>query len=144
MNTTDDWADTPVPPHGQDIPVPGQQETAPLFYGSTDEFVREHLRFIYRRRIDGRNRYWAARWWEYPEAVIRLESLWRSWEHLRQDPSTGTSSWFRDHADYHMAILMSPDGPFATAPDTEENTCKKGDPLPYTPPPPGVFTDVRE
>ena len=31
---------------------------------------------------------WAASWWEYAEAAIRLEILWRAWKKLRQDPST--------------------------------------------------------
>lgn len=115
-----------------------------LYFGSVDEFFRDYLRHVYKRRIDGRTRYWAARWWEYDEAAIRLEALWRAWEHLRLDPATGMSSWWRDHADYHMRILMDPDGPFSAVEASEENTCKKGAPLPYTPPPAGMFPDVRE
>lgn len=114
-----------------------------LYYGSVDEFVREYLRNVYRRAINGRARVWAARWWEYDEAVIRLEALWRSWEHLRTDPSTGMSVWWRDHADHHMAVLMDPDGPFSSAADADENKSKKGQPLPYVPPPAGLFTDQR-
>ncbi|WEG08314.1 DUF4913 domain-containing protein [Microbacterium horticulturae] len=97
---------------------------------------------VYRRRVDGRHRCWAAEW-RYDEAVIRLEALWRSWEHLRQDAATGISVWWRDHADHHMAVLMDPDGPFAAADHTDSaNHCKKGEPLPYAPPPAGVFPDV--
>ncbi|MCT2980602.1 DUF4913 domain-containing protein [Propionibacterium freudenreichii] len=116
-----------------------------LYYGSVDEFLREYLRNVYRRKIDGKTRVWAARWWEYDEAVIRIEALWRSWEHLRQDPSTGMSVWWRDHADHHMSVLMDPQGPFSAADATaSENQCSKGQPLPYTPPPAGLFPDVRE
>ena len=61
----------------------GEEPT--LHYGAVDEFVREYLRHVYKRRIDGRHRCWAGRWWRYDEAVIRLEALWRAWEHLRQD-----------------------------------------------------------
>lgn len=116
-----------------------------LYYGSVDEFVREYLRNVYRRRIggDGRSRVWAAEWWRYDEAVIRLEALWRAWEHLRRDPSTGMSVWWRDHADHHMPILLDPDGPFAGA-EGEANSCKRGEPLPYAAPPEGLFPDVRE
>ena len=32
-----------------------------LYYGSVDEFVREYLRTVYRRAINGRSRVWAAR-----------------------------------------------------------------------------------
>ena len=38
-----------------------------------------------------------------------------------------------------MAILLSPDGPFAQSTDT----CDPGDPLPYTAPPAGWFPDMR-
>ncbi len=117
---------------------------AECYYGSVDEFVREYLRMVYRRRIDGRNRCWAGEWWRYDEAVIRLEALWRAWESLRLDAATGMSSWWRDHADYHMAILMSPDGPFADATEGTENTCKRGDPLPYVAPPDGMFPNLHE
>ena len=43
-----------------------------------------------------------------------------------------------------MAVLMDPDGPFATATEGEENTSKRGEPLPYVAPPEGMFPDVRE
>lgn len=69
------------------------EPTPELVYDSVDEFVRECLRHMYTRPIGpGNARYrWAADWWRYPEAVARLESLWRSWEHLRLDPATGAS-----------------------------------------------------
>lgn len=98
-----------------------------LYFGSVDEFVREYLRNAYRRRIDGKHRIWAARWWECGKAVIRLEALWRSWEHLRLDASTGRSVWWRDHADHHMSVLMDPQGPFYSADATNrENQETKG------------------
>lgn len=121
----------------------GSTDEPQLYFANVDEFVRGFLRNMYRRRIDGRHRCWAARWWQYEEAVARLEALWRAWEYLRLDPATGMSTWWRDHADYHMAVLMDPDGPFATAAQGEENLSKKGDPLPYLAPPPGMFGDER-
>jgi len=115
-----------------------------LYFGSTDEFVREYLRHVYKRRISGNGagRVWAARWWEYDEAVVRLEALWRAWEHLRLDPSTGMSVWWRDHADHHMAVLFDPDGPFAGAASPDDAN-RAGEPLPYIAPPEGLFPDVR-
>ncbi|MET3976572.1 hypothetical protein ABIE39_002880 [Cellulosimicrobium sp. 4261] len=86
--------------------------------------MREYLRNVYRRHIAGRgeHRVWAAEWWKYDEAVIRLEALWRAWEHLHQDPATGMSVWWRDHADHHMAILLDPqNGPFGPV-DGEHGT----------------------
>ena len=56
-----------------------------LFYGSADEFVRERLRYMYARRVGPGNASfrWFARWWDYPEALARIDVLWRAWEHLR-------------------------------------------------------------
>ncbi len=121
-------------------------EEPELYFGSVDEFVRGYLLPNYRRRIDGQRTLWAADWWRYAEAVARLDALWRAWEHLRQDAQTGMSVWFRDHAEHHMSILLSPDGPFAAAGEgrERENTNERGEPLPYTPPPGGLFPDVRE
>lgn len=121
---------------GDDAPAPT------LVFGSVDEFVREQLSQTYRRVVGPSNRAsrrWAAEWWRSPEAIARLEALWRSWEHLRLDGATGSSTWWRDHLDHHMPILMSADGPFA---DSEDQN-KPGEPLPYSAPPTGMFPDVR-
>ncbi len=124
-----------------DAPAPADAAAEPtLFFGSVDEFVRERLRYTYSRRVgpQGPNR-WAAEWWRYPEAISRLDALWRSWEALRLEPTFGMSVWWRDHADHHMRMLMSPGGPFADSRDTNA----QGEPLPYTAPPAGMFVDVR-
>lgn len=121
------------------------EEEPSLYFGSVDEFFRGYLRPNYRRRVDGNNTLWARDWWKYAEAVARLDALWRAWEHLRLDPQTGMSVWFRDHAEHHMAVLLSPSGPFAgigTGKD-REHTNEKGDMLPYLEPPEGLFPDVR-
>ena len=120
-----------------------EEATPQLCYGSVDEFVRERLIHLYIRKVgpqnDGHYR-WAADWWNYAEAISRLEALWRAWEHLRQDPALGMSTWWRDHADHHMTVLLDPEGPFTKS--TDRNT--HGEPLPYTAPPAGLFPDMRE
>jgi len=117
------------------------EEIPQLFYGSADEFFRERLRYMYSRKVGGGNAEfrWSARWWESPEAVARIEAIWRAWEHLRQDAATGSSTWWAEHADHHMPILMSPEGPFAKSEDAN----KHGEPLPYEAPPEGLFPDMR-
>ena len=67
---------------------------------------------MYRRPLGGQAVTWCPEWWRHAEAIARLDALWRAWEHLRLDPATGMSVWFRDHADHHMAVLLSADGPF--------------------------------
>ena len=149
-----DWGDDDMDPLNTD-PDTGEvlengepdepaTEEPTLYYGSVDEFLREYLRNVYRRKIDGNHTVWAARWWEYDEAVIRLEALWRAWEWLRREPAMGMSVWWRDHADHHMSVLMDPQGPFAAADGLDPtNRCNKGEPLPYAAPPEGLFPDVR-
>ncbi|MFF2772822.1 DUF4913 domain-containing protein, partial [Streptomyces bacillaris] len=83
---------------------------------------------------------WAKEWWTSAEAITRIEALWRSWEFYRLQPSTGMSVWLKDHADYHMGVLLSSDGAFATSEDSNE----LGQPLPHQDPPAGLFPDVRE
>ena len=110
-----------------------------LYYHSVDEFVRNLVIPVFRRNVGPRAEHrWSARWWESAEAIMRLEAMWRVWEALRHDPATGISHWLRDHADHHMTILLSPTGPFARSQDE----AKASDPLPYTPPPDGLFPPV--
>ncbi|MGE3194624.1 MAG: DUF4913 domain-containing protein [Microbacteriaceae bacterium] len=157
-----------LPPHPATAPDPSSEPPAAavpaadvpqLYFGSVDEFVREKLRFTYIRRVGPTGAYrWAADWWRYPEAISRLDSLWRAWEALRLDGTFGMSVWWRDHADHHMRMLMAPDGPFATSRDTNEADPTAAaramvgkssverpavGPLPYTAPPVGMFVDVR-
>lgn len=131
---TDDADDAEVAePAAEDAPPP-------LYYGSVDEFVRDFLVPVFSRQVGDRAaRRWSAEWWRNPEAIVRLEALWRSWEHLRLDPATGMSVWLRDHADHHLGILWDTDGPFAKSTDS----ARPGEPLPYSPPPEGLFPDVR-
>lgn len=82
-------------------------------FDSVYDFVEQHLVFLYERRVRGsEDRAWCPQWWSHPEAVSRLEALWRAWEALRTDPALGMSVWWRDHADAHMSVLLDTAGPF--------------------------------
>jgi hypothetical protein len=108
-----------------------------LYYLTVEEWVGEWLLPVYRRSVLGHDRVWCPQWWRHAEAVARLESLWRAWEHLRQDPATGLSVWFRDHADHHMTILLDADGPFKGC---DGRHCDHPlDELLHDPPPAGMF-----
>ena len=76
----------------------------------------------------------------HPEAVARVAALWRAWEHLRLDPATGMSIWWRDHADHHMRVLMDPHGPFYKC-DMQKH--RDPDHLEPKKAPTGWFPDVR-
>ncbi|MFZ2175940.1 MAG: DUF4913 domain-containing protein [Rhodococcus sp. (in: high G+C Gram-positive bacteria)] len=114
-----------------------------LVFGSVEEFVREKLTATYMREVaDVPHRNWCPEWWRHTEAISRLEALWRSWEHLRLDPRTGMSVWWRDHADHHMEKLFSSDGPFKHC-DVRQGHKDMLKPLPSTPAPPAMFPDTR-
>ena len=108
-----------------------------LYYLTLAEWVQEWLLPVYRRSVLGHDRVWCPQWWRHAEAVARLESLWRAWEHLRQDPATGLSVWFRDHADHHMTVLLDADGPLKGCDGQHcEHPLAQ---LPHDPPPEGMF-----
>jgi Domain of unknown function (DUF4913) len=108
-----------------------------LYYTTLQEWVQEWLFPVYRRSVLESDSVWCPQWWRHPEAVARLESLWRAWEHLRQDAATGLSVWFRDHADHHMTVLLKANGPFMGC-DGRHSDHPVGE-LPHDPPPEGMF-----
>ncbi|OZF08452.1 hypothetical protein CH299_27540 [Rhodococcus sp. 14-2686-1-2] len=80
-------------------------EAAPV-YTSLLDFVDEVIRPHYRREVsEGNQKKWCPQWWAHGEAYRRLDALWRAWEHLRKDPNTGASVWWKDHADHHMGRM---------------------------------------
>jgi hypothetical protein len=135
-----DEADTTTQPAPDGTGTDDEAEAEPqLLFGSVDEWVRVWLRVTYRRRIDGDKVKWEPDWWRFPEAVNRLDVLWRAWEQMRREPGASMSAWWRDHADHHMAVLMSATGPFA-ARGTGYAKATASEPLPYQAPPEGLFT----
>ena len=138
MNDSYDYPeDEPETRDDSAAPAGSPSQAAELLFPTLDDFVREHLRFKYRRLVGRAGRAdlrWKAAWWESEEATSRLECMWRGWERARQDP-LGMSDWWLNTCDPHMTVLLSPFGPFATSQD--EN--KPGDALPYAPPPSTFF-----
>ena len=117
-------------PGGGPPPAPG------LVFASTEEWVDGYLLVMYRRAVSGTATTWCAQWWRHPEAVVRLQALWRAWEYLRLEPAMGMSVWLRDHCDQHMAQLLSADGPFKGCKPAQHSQ-RPLEPLPSTPPPMG-------
>ncbi len=106
-----------TPPAGlfdHDVILYDQEERAfkPV-YDSVVSFVENYVSLVYQRQVtDTTDTVWCPEWWQHPEAVARLDALWRAWEFLRQQDTTGLSTWFIEHADMHMKRLMDPRGPF--------------------------------
>lgn len=78
-------------------------------------FVEDYLVHVYAHEIRAQitEPRWCPCWWEHPEAVARVEALWKAFEVQRLDAGTGMSVWFRDHADPCMAVLLAASGPFS-------------------------------
>lgn len=105
-------------------------------YAHLGEFVEQYLAPLLRRRLNGSARTWCPRWWEHEEAISRLDAMWRAWEHLRQDPLLGMSTWWLYHCDPHMAVLCDADnGPFSACSPKNGHAQRPFDPLPMEPPP---------
>jgi hypothetical protein len=88
------------------------------YYPDARSWVTHHYTVMYVRRLKNGQR-WCAHWYEHPEAVMRFEALWRTWEQARLTDLTGTSRWLRSELDHHMPILHADDGPFAGCVDGE-------------------------
>ena len=105
-----------------------------LLYPNVAVFVANFLAPMYARSSTA----WCPQSWKHAEGSYRFEALWRAWEHLRLDPTTGSSVWLSDHADPHLAVLLSSDGPFkGCTPDSGHHGRAK--PLPIELPPTGLF-----
>jgi Domain of unknown function (DUF4913) len=101
---------SPGPYNGHGTPE-GAEPEPECYYGSLGEFAT-WLLDVYRRSTRGHARVFCPEWWKHPEAVARMDALWRAFEQLRQDPGTGMSVFWRDHTDHHMSVLLDADGPF--------------------------------
>ncbi|WP_131784472.1 DUF4913 domain-containing protein [Protofrankia symbiont of Coriaria ruscifolia] len=123
-----------LPPQASDSRQDQDEPPEPAFTGVVD-WVEQYFRVAYPRSTGGEFR-WCAQWWDHTEAVIRLEALWRAWEHARTDPNTGIATWHTNLLDPQLAVLCGPSGPFrACRPDRHE----PDRPLPVAPTPPGHF-----
>ncbi|WP_084562745.1 DUF4913 domain-containing protein [Corynebacterium aquilae] len=90
---------------GAEIPAP--------MYPSMFDFVMCELVSTYGQSL-GRVPNWSAIWYRHPEAVRRLDALWRKFEKLRvDDPFSFRETFYHRHADYHMDRLMKPEGVFS-------------------------------
>ncbi len=69
---------------------------------------------VVRRCAGATKQPWCAQWWRHPEAVQRLNALWRSWEAMRGGPEPDWSTWWVSHFDEHMGQLTNVErGPFS-------------------------------
>jgi hypothetical protein len=114
-------------PAGPSAPAP---EFTPQF-ADVESWVNEFFVLTFARA--GAEVCWCERWWDHPEAVLRLDALWRTWEAAALDPVRGVADWLRDYLDPGLSVLLSPAGPFAGC---REGTHTGPSALPVSPAPP--------
>lgn len=114
------------------------QDEPDLIYPSVEAFVAGWLAPTYGRYIGAGSRTWCPWWWKHPEGIVRLQAIWRAWEHLRQDAALGGSVFLLEHADPHMTVLFDPNGPFKGC-TPERGHDPRSHPLPVVPADPGTF-----
>jgi hypothetical protein len=103
----------PATPQRTDSGEAEEKKGPPPMFDSLDEWIHGWLLPLYRRSLDVSNAVFCPEWWRHPEAYLRLDALWKSWEFMRRKPGTGMAVWLRDYCDYHMAVLMREQtGPF--------------------------------
>jgi hypothetical protein len=125
-------------------PASGHSHAGPepeLVYSSAVEFFAELLAPSYVREVnEGATFAWCPEWYKHPEALIRMEAIWRAWEHLRLEPALGVSTWWLNHADPHMRVLMDKEGPFKKcAYDGHKTPAPDRTALPHKSPEAGIF-----
>ncbi|MFJ6028759.1 DUF4913 domain-containing protein [Pseudarthrobacter sp. NPDC092424] len=132
----DEEAHTAEPKHSHG------EAAAELVYDNAIEFFAELLAPSYVRDVnEGAELAWCPEWYKHPEALIRMEAMWRSWEHLRLEPALGMSSWWLNHADPHMRVLMDTKGPFKKCAHDNRHVARSADKtaLPHAVPERGIF-----
>jgi len=86
-------------------------------YTQLEDWLVGYFLPMFRRTLGGEYR-WCAQWWRHGEAISRLTCLWHAWEVLRLRPGTGIATWYRDHLDHQLPIIMSARGPFYQCSET--------------------------
>ena len=124
--------------------VDGNHQAEPereLVYSSAVEFFVELFAQSYVREVnEGAASAWCPEWYKHPEALIRMEAIWRAWEHLRLEPALGISTWWLNHADPHMRVLTDKEGPFKKCAYDGHKTPAPGKAaLPHVVPEAGIF-----
>lgn len=134
-------SDAPVADSGSESG--DESEAQPeLIFPNLEAFVTEFLIHHYTRPVDpyGRDKEftWCSSWWAHAEAVNRLNGLWRAWEALRLDETTGMADWWKDYADPTMRALFYSKGTFQGC--TVKNHAPSNEPLPVAAAPQGLFS----
>jgi hypothetical protein len=110
--------DTSVLDTDPEEPADASGDLAPEpVYAALEDWVTGYFLPMFRRTLGGEYR-WCHQWWQHGEAIGRLTALWHAWEVLRLQPGTGIATWYRDHLDHQLPILLGARGPFYQCSET--------------------------
>jgi hypothetical protein len=141
---SEDFGEDTFPDEDTEAPEsmhPHEEPAPELVYDSALDFFVGLLAQSYVREVnEGAAFVWCPEWYKHPEALIRMEAIWRAWEHLRLEPALGVSTWWLNHADPHMRVLMDTEGPFKKcAYDGHKSPPVEKANLPHVVPETGIF-----
>lgn len=104
--------DDTVEPAGR-APDDGDEDASspPTRFNDMYEFMNTIITPVFSRKLSERSAApvrWDPDWWRYPEAVLRADLMWRTFEVARakQDPNE-LEAWLRVTVDHHMGILLN-------------------------------------
>ncbi len=132
-------AGTTAPPAVPQPPPGKPAAAAPVRLGELAGWVQDWLLPTFRRMPGGARGRWCLRWWDHPEAVLRLSALHCSYRELLAAGGTGPGVWLRDHLDPALERLLGNEGPFATC-STDPIRHDPLEPLPSQPVPAELLT----
>ncbi|MFF1380672.1 DUF4913 domain-containing protein [Streptomyces sp. NPDC058308] len=135
--TTDEPGTWSEPDATDEQAIRDDERRATLVFPSVEDFVNDYLVHLVQRRTDDGSHVWCPCWWAHAEAIARLTALWRAFEYLSRDSALGMTNWWLHHADPHLAVLLSPYGPFHACGTSLGHQAPS--PLPTEPAPPGTF-----
>jgi len=135
--SVNEWADVDEPASGR--LAEDDAGHAPRQFDHLAAFIEDWFCEIGWLDVDTSSRIWCPEWWRHAAAIVRLEAIYRSFEHLRLDPALGISTWLRDHADYHLGVLLDPNGPFKGCSIRNGHDSARDRVLPVIPAPDGLF-----
>lgn len=98
---------------------PVAQDKRQHFY-DLEEFVVDYLLPNWERRLaadQGPQLRWCAHWFEHLEVVTRLGHLWEAFEVMRREEAPAMSTFWRDHVDHHMGVIVDAAGPLQRCDD---------------------------
>jgi hypothetical protein len=98
------------------LDAPAEPTAEPVYY-ALEDWLAGYFLPMFRRTLGGEYR-WCHQWWQHGEAISRLTALWHAWEVLRLQPGLGIATWYRDHLDHQLPILMGARGPFYQCSET--------------------------